>query len=362
MSSIHPLPNLDIYDGGPRVDRKESCGSSMSDGSPRVANDVDKEYYDGDDFDDMIAGVIPTKRRGQQQPSDYSEDEEEDPYDNEYQEDEEDGRMVDMTPDDAATNSDQDEVSLNSDDISGGSDISDVEEQRKSKRDKFVAPPLINDDESTVDMRPPAPVNQSVSSYVEALNQQQTRKNRIVKIGMLLILLGVIIGVALAIVSVNGNKIDASDGISAVDGGGGGGSSGLESNQISFKEGFTGNATTYSPSLSPIDFARGNTSSSTMEIVSPLPFPSLPPQTEPPTKSATFPPQSSLPTSRLSPAPIESMETGAPIASTDPPVTPEPTPAVSFEFGANEHLLLTLFHLNTLFIVMLLLYSPLPVQ
>jgi hypothetical protein len=88
----------------------------------------------------------------------------------------------------------------------------------------------------------------------------------------------------------------------------------------------------------------------------------LPPQTEPPTKSATFPPQSSLPTSRLSPAPIESMETGAPIASTDPPVTPEPTPAVSFEFGANEHLLLTLFHLNTLFIVMLLLYSPLPVQ
>ena len=55
-------------------------------------------------------------------------------------------------------------------------------------------------------MRPPAPVNQSVSSYVEALNQRQTQKSRIVKCGIVFILLGRVIGVVLAIVSVTGKN------------------------------------------------------------------------------------------------------------------------------------------------------------
>ena len=324
MSPIHPAPPLDEFDGGPPVERKSSSGSSMTNRSHRNADD--NEYYNGDEFDDMIAGVIEPTRRGQQHRADEYENDYEQ-QDNHYQ-----GSMVDTTPDDNVNSDLEDEVaSLNSDDISGGSSVSDVENQRRKEQREFVARPLINDDESTVDMRPPAPVNQSVSSYVDALNQQQTRKNRIVRAGMVFVLLGILVGVVLGIVSVTGNnKGGASEPSESVDGSsGGGGGNGLGSNQIETKESFLGNATTYNPSLSPVSFDAAITSSPFTE--DPIASPTLHPQTVSPTRNPTLPPQSALPTVRPTPFPVEIVVTDAPIASTNSPVTPEPTPEVSNE-------------------------------
>jgi hypothetical protein len=308
MSPIHPAPTLDEFDGGPPVDRKSSSGSSMTNGSHRNADD--NEYYNGDDFDDMIAGAIKPTRRGQQHRADEYENNYE--QDNHYQ-----GSMVDTTPDENVNSDLEDEVaSLNSDDISGGSSVSDVENQQRKEQREFVARPLINDDESTVDMRPPAPVNQSVSSYVDALNQQQTRKNRIVRAGMVFVLLGILVGVVLGIVSVTGNnKGGTNEPNESVDGSSsGGGGNGLGSNQIETKESFLGNATSYSPSLSPVSFDAAITSS---------PFTEDP---SAPTRNPTLPPQSALPTVRPTPFPVEIVVTDSPVASTSSPVTPEPTP------------------------------------
>eukprot|EP00804_Cyclotella_cryptica_P023257 CCRYP_000445-RD/>CCRYP_000445-RD protein AED:0.02 eAED:0.02 QI:275/1/1/1/1/1/3/925/365 len=353
-ATMSPTPQnqhnkLDAFDGGPPVDRRESGGSSMSDGSnrkvevddfavslsPTPSNGVKKsEYYNGEDFDDMIADVMemePSRRNGSNSSDQYEDDEEARP-----------ANVVDVTPDDKSmsTSSDPEEAemnSLNSDDISGGSDISDVEEQarRNNKKDSksrnFVPPPLINDDESTVDMRPPAPVNQSVSSYVEALNQQQNRKNRIVRFGVMFILLGVVIGVVLAIVSVSGgNKNGDGDASSVV---GANGEYIDTNNQISVKDSLNGvaNSTTYSPTVSPVYFE--SHADTMMPSLSSTIRPTLPP---------SLPPQTALPTSRPSPEPTEAeiIVTNAPVAApvffTDPPVggtnspvTPEPTPAVS---------------------------------
>jgi len=298
----------------------------MSGGSARRH---DKDHYNKDDFDDMIsAAVIEPTRRGRQLQEGHNDQDDNGPI------------MVDSTPDDAPSE-DDDMNSLNSDDISGGSDISDVEQAReangKAGNKNFTPRPLINDDESTVDMRPPAPVNQSVSSYVEALNQQQTRKNRVIKCGMVFILLSVIIGVVLAIVSVTGKN--TSNDVSGVEddmngSGANGGNSALE---ISVKEGFTGsNTTTYSPSLSPIylDLVTATSSPVTnaglTPAITPTSSPSLPPQTALPTKNPTLPPQSALPTSRPTPVPVETIvETDAPAAS-PVAVTPEPTPEPTF--------------------------------
>jgi hypothetical protein len=345
MSSapIHPT-NLDIFDGGPPVDRKNSNSSgSMNSGTN------DKQYYSEHDFDDMIAGVIePTKRSSKHQPQQQQEEEEYNEYeqdrfssdDDEYHQHQQDHPMVDMTPNDHASASEEEEdaISLNSDDISGGSDISDVEQQRtdnndrnrssnrKNKKDEFQPRPLINDDESTVDMRPPAPVNQSVSSYVEALNQQQTRKTRIIKLGMLLIFLGVIIGVVLGVVSASSGKNNGDEEASSVYNGGdeGSGGGGLESNQISVKESFTGNGTTYSPSISPVYYIDGAISSS------PVGSSFVGMQSQEPTMNPRVPPVSAtLPTVRPTLAPMEEVvSTNAPVVTTEPPVTAQPTPEV----------------------------------
>ena len=327
MSPIYPSPTRDEFDGGPPVDRKSSSGSSMTNGSRR------DDYYNGDDFDDMIAGVIDPTQRGDHNRSDqYNNNHEQDDH---YQ-----GSMVDMTPDDNVNSDLEDDIaSLNSDDISGGSSVSDVEKQQRKEQREFVARPLINDDESTVDMRPPAPVNQSVSSYVDALNQQQMRKNRIVRAGMVLVLLGILVGIVLGIVSVTGNnESGTSEPSESVDGSSGGGrESELGSNQISTKESFLGNATSYSPSLSPVYFDTVVTSSPTGDTKYPSDSPTLYPQTVSPTKRPTLPPQSALPTFRPTPFPVEIVVTDAPVASTSSPVTPEPTPEVST----------TLYHIYT---------------
>lgn len=348
-STIHPTTH-NIFDGGSPVDLEHPCESTMSN------NNKKKEYYNQTDFDEMIADVIePAKRnRGRQQQHHATAhyDDEDQYQQNEYEQDsfssstdndseqysspqQQPRIMVDTLPTstDSRSISDQEDeevISLNSDDISGGSDISDMEQQRpkddRNNNDNFTPRPLINDDESTVDMRPPAPINQSVSSYVEALNQQQMRKNRIVRFGALLILLGVIVGVVLGIVSVTNGGDDEGSSSSELNNGGGEGY-GLESGQISVKESFVGNTTTNSPSLSPVYLDE--------DLLSPVTTvslgggsPTIPPQSAFPTKNPTLPPQSALPARDPTLAPVDVISTDAPVTVTNSPVTPDPTPEV----------------------------------
>lgn len=312
-----------MSDGSNRKVESDDFVASLS---PTPSNGIKKsEYYNGEDFDDMIADVMevePTRKNGNYASHQYDDHDEDRP-----------ANVVDFTPDDKSmsTSSDPEEAemnSLNSDDISGGSDISDVEEQARRNKTKnsknFVPPPLINDDESTVDMRPPAPVNQSVSSYVEALNQQQNRKNRIIRFGVMLILVGVVIGVVLAIVAVSGGNKNGGAENSAVDGANGeyiGANS-----QIVVKDSLNGvnNATSDSPTMSPVYFE--SHADTMMPSLSSTLRPSLRP---------TLPPQTPLPTSRPSPEPTETEVTltnapvPAPIAFTDPPVVTTDSPVTS---------------------------------
>lgn len=97
-----------------------------------------------------------------------------------------------------------DDMSLGSDDISvdNGDNIS-VEEQKTKNRGADYEPhaPLVNDDESVMEMKNPAPVCQSVSSYVDQLNRRDRSKSRLIRAGVFAILVAVIVGIALAIIS-----------------------------------------------------------------------------------------------------------------------------------------------------------------
>jgi len=108
-------------------------------------------------------------------------------------------------PDDAA--------SLDSADISGESDISDqsdttgasmAERERTGahrSEHEYAPRPLINDDESTVDMRPPAPQQTTVSSYVDQLNQDEQNRGRVIKAGAFAIGIAIAVDVILAVIS-----------------------------------------------------------------------------------------------------------------------------------------------------------------
>mmetsp|Transcript_4194 Transcript_4194/g.9307 ORF Transcript_4194/g.9307 Transcript_4194/m.9307 type:complete len:610 (+) Transcript_4194:220-2049(+) len=104
--------------------------------------------------------------------------------------------------------SDGDADSLGSEEISGESDVSEVEESEKS----YIAPPLVNDDEETVDIQPPAPQSQTVSSYVDQLNRAERSKGRLIKAGGAAICIAIVVGVALAVVSLTGKSNGVDDG------------------------------------------------------------------------------------------------------------------------------------------------------
>ena len=116
--------------------------------------------------------------------------------------------------DDGSSDGDEeDDDSLSASEISGESDISAMEKEEEGRHHPYYdeeeekhnqyysAPPLVNDDESTIDMRPPAPHNQSVSSYVSQLNRQQRSKSRLIKIGVVGMLVAVTVGVILAVIT-----------------------------------------------------------------------------------------------------------------------------------------------------------------
>ena len=104
--------------------------------------------------------------------------------------------------------SEADNMSLESDDMSMVSDSSDKNDNNDNDHhDSFVPHvPLVNDDESVMEMKNPAPVSQSVSSYVDQLNRKERGKSTLIKAGVFLIFIAIIVGVPLAVVSLTGNK------------------------------------------------------------------------------------------------------------------------------------------------------------
>ena len=173
--------------------------------------DPSASYYDEDTFDDLIARAMdstaiddvmgqlePTKRTkdmidddimGQLEPTKRAKDVNDDDADVDLEGSSEGGDVGD-------------DASLDSSDISGESTISEV----SAKAMSYNAPPLVNDDESTIDMRPPAPEVSTVSSYVEQLNQYERSKGKFIKAGGCAICIAIIVGVVLAVIAATGNK------------------------------------------------------------------------------------------------------------------------------------------------------------
>ena len=186
--------------------------NTNDDDPPKVVasneSDPNASFYGEDIFDDMIAKVMDAADKNNSKvrvqvplapvieidgtPSDdiRSIDDNKNTNDNDI----ETGRN---SPGNDSTNTGSDVASLDSEEISGESDISEVEEKEKQS---YYPQPLIHDDESTIDMRPPAAESQTVSSYVDQLNQQELRKGKLVKAGVCSFIVAIAIGVVLAIV------------------------------------------------------------------------------------------------------------------------------------------------------------------
>jgi len=204
-------------------------------------------YYGEDIFDDLIEKALhPTS-------SDHNDVDEEHllekdvqliGYDNEAEEED----LVDTTPaieenivdDDASVDLEDleegggigsDASSLDSKEISGGSILSDVDVDVR-EMESYSPAPLINDDESTIDMRPPAPQMQTVSSFVEQLNRREKNKSKLFKGGACALCIAIIVGAVLAVVTLTGGNDD-------------------NSSQSSSKELTTGSSTSSSPTMSP---------------------------------------------------------------------------------------------------------------
>jgi len=79
-------------------------------------------------------------------------------------------------------------------------------EAKQRHEDYYLPAPLVNDDESTVDMRPPAPRTETVSSYVDQLNRSEQSKGRLIKAGAFAIVIATIVGIVLAVVSLTGSE------------------------------------------------------------------------------------------------------------------------------------------------------------
>lgn len=169
--------------------------------------DRNASFYGEDIFDDLIAKAMDPTAGGDTSPSKM-----ETAFDNDER------VVVEGTPanlenseeggggDDFSTGgSDADVASLDSGEITGESDISEaVEEPIES----YNPSPLVNDDESTIDMRPPAPNNQTVSSYVDQLNRSERSKGRLIKGGAFAICIAIVVGVILAVISLTGDSND----------------------------------------------------------------------------------------------------------------------------------------------------------
>ncbi|KAL7526568.1 hypothetical protein ACHAXR_001546, partial [Thalassiosira sp. AJA248-18] len=161
------------------------------------------EFYGEDIFDDLIANAMQSgPDEAAAATHDGMGDHDAAPPTKSRAKNDNDVISIDLVDDGDDEDDADDASSLDSGEISGESDVSEVEEKEKS----YIPPPLVNDDESTIDIRPPAPQNQTVSSYVEQLNQQERSKSRLVKAGAFAILIAIIVGVVLAVISLSGGE------------------------------------------------------------------------------------------------------------------------------------------------------------
>jgi len=112
----------------------------------------------------------------------------------------EEGRGGEVGSDDAS--------SLDSKEISGQSILSDVDIDTREMDKSYTPPPLINDDESTIDMRPPAPQIQTVSSFVEQLNKREKHKSKLFKASACALLVAIIVGVVIVVITLTGGNND----------------------------------------------------------------------------------------------------------------------------------------------------------
>jgi hypothetical protein len=169
---------------------------SKSDNSMSSFNKI----HQGDEFDAMIQNVM--KASSEQVSEDYGAAENMThpiEIDGNFDEDLEKGSHSMGS----SSRSDADALSLGSDDISVDSDTDD----HHDSHDSIVSHvPLVNDDESVMELKNPAPVSQSVSGYVDQLNRREQGKSRLIKAGVFAIFIAVVVGIALAVVSVTGNR------------------------------------------------------------------------------------------------------------------------------------------------------------
>jgi len=182
------------------------ANAETADGDPSAS------YYDEDTFDDLIARAMDSTAidddvLGQLEPTKRAKDMIDDDVLGQLKPTK---RAKEMNDDDADVDLEEsleggdvgDDASLDSSDISGESTISEV----SAKAMSYNAPPLVNDDESTIDMRPPAPEVSTVSSYVEQLNQYERSKGKFIKAGVCAICIAIFVGVVLAVIAASGNK------------------------------------------------------------------------------------------------------------------------------------------------------------
>ena len=175
-------------------------------------------YYGEDIFDDLIEKALHSTSdhndvdeenllEGAAQIIGY-ENEEEDLADSSPARGANDDASVDLEDLEEGGDVGSDASSLDSKEISGQSILSDVDVDIREMETSYTPPPLINDDESTIDMRPPAPQIQSVSSFVEQLNRREKNKSKLFKAGACALLVAVIVGVVLVVITFTGGNND----------------------------------------------------------------------------------------------------------------------------------------------------------
>ena len=174
-------------------------------------------YYNENTFDDIIVQMLEPTKRGNKSNMKTTKDVDLEENKQSVVVNGRDNEVDDEDDDDGAE-------SLNSSDISGDSTISEVskkEDEARRTRNSYSSKPLVNDDESTIDMRPPAPEASSVSSYVEQLNQFNRSKGRLIKVGVFSLCIAIIVGVVIAVIVT----------ASTTTRGGGGGGAGTNDNE-----------------------------------------------------------------------------------------------------------------------------------
>ena len=160
----------------------------------------EKRIHRGNDFDDLIQQAMDLSSHHDDEFLDSAEN---DIGHNKDDNDDKDNVESGSLSDDSKGDSSDSDGSLESDDLSMVDDNSD----KDVDGDSYVPNvPLVDDFESVMEMKHPAPMGQSVSSYVDHLNQRGRGKSTMIKAGVFAILIAVVVGVTLSVLSMTDSK------------------------------------------------------------------------------------------------------------------------------------------------------------